>query len=341
MKKFGQLVSLILTLYVAATGNLYAQAAAAATTPAAGGATGAAPAGGTAAGGAAGGGAAGPAACTGIDCLPPILSNTTGILQAVANIPKYLQQMVAFSLNFTAKDDSAATSQMQVNFNSLGKNINQNFTTQLGMQQQLVAAVVNKPVSAFMPGGNSPTPAVLGPLPNINDLSYSSLLGYPPVTKGAPAYNPINFINYAGGAGLVHTLPPVTGVGTNASTLVSNYQSYFNTVVAVETFNSFVLSSIYADSANGTNNTTNVQNALVAQASNANWIANIASEELGKVLRQILVFESQSYVLLTQLVQTQKQLLTATVMTNTLLIASNRTNECIMAAKAQGIAPNC
>ena len=328
MKKISKLFSIMITLYMFAIGNL--QAADTTTPPAT---TATSPATSTASGG---------AACTGMDCLPLILQSTTGILADVANIPKYLQKMVEFALNWEAKDDSTSTSEMQVNFDLLGKTVGQNYQTQISMQQQLIAAIVNQPVTAFTSGANSPTPAVLGPLPNINDLSYSSLLGYPPVSKGAPAYNPINFINYAGGAGLVHTLPSAAGAGgVNSTALVKNYQAYYNTVIAIESFNSYALSSTYADSINGAKSSTNLQNTLVSQASNANWIANIASEELGKVLRQILVFQSQSYVLLTQLVQTQKQLLTATVMTNTLLIASNRTNECVMAAKAQGIAPNC
>jgi hypothetical protein len=285
----------------------------------------------------------GGASCTGTDCLPPIYQNTTGILTAVSNIPKYLQKMVAFALNWEAKDDSTYTSQMQANFEILGKNVDKNNLAQIGMQQQLIAAIVNQPIASFSAGTNSPTPAVLGPIPNINDLAYSSMLGYPPVTaRNAPVFNPTNFINYAGGGGFVHALPAPGGTAaTVANPAIASYKSYYNAVIAIESFNSYVLSGLYADSANGTKSNTSIQNALVAQASNANWIANVASEELGKVLRQILVFESQSYVLMTQLLQTQKQLLTATVMTNTLLIANNRTNECILAAKAQGISPNC
>jgi hypothetical protein len=79
---------------------------------------------------------------------------------------------------------------------------------------------------------------------------------------------------------------------------------------------------------------------LVTQAGNATWLKNIAAEEIGIVLREILVFQSQSYVLLTQLVQTQKQLLTATVMSNTLMIQNNRQNEAYLAAKAQGVTPS-
>jgi|GEM_PF-1174133 hypothetical protein len=286
----------------------------------------------------------GGASCTGTDCLPPILQNTTGILSAVSNIPKYLQKMVEFALNWEAKDDSTYTSQMQAYFDTLGKNVSQNNQAQLSAQQQLIATIVNQPLTSFSPASNSPKPAILGPLPNINDLAYSSMLGFPPVTKNAPAYNPINFVNYAGGAGLPHALPtaPAGGAGINASPYLLTYQAYYNTVVSIESFNGFVLSGLAADSANGPKSNTNIQNTLIAQASNSNWIANIASEELGKVLRQILVFQSQTYVLMTQLLQTQKQLLTASVMTNTLLIANNRTNECVMAAKAQGIsAANC
>ena len=55
------------------------------------------------------------------------------------------------------------------------------------------------------------------------------------------------------------------------------------------------------------------------------------------MIRQILLFESQNFVLMSQLVKIEKQQLQAQTMTNALLIATGFTNERLMASAAQGI----
>jgi hypothetical protein len=110
---------------------------------------------------------------------------------------------------------------------------------------------------------------------------------------------------------------------------------YYNTVMAAESFNGYVLANQYAESQTN-NGLSQAQLSLVTQASSSDWIANVASEQMGMVFRQLLMFESQLYVLMTQMLQTQKQLLIAQAMTNALLIATNQMNEGILASKAQG-----
>ena len=94
------------------------------------------------------------------------------------------------------------------------------------------------------------------------------------------------------------------------------------TISAIQTYNAYLLSQVYSDYVNGTQ-LTQQQNSLMQQASNAAWFTQVASENIGLVLRQILMYNSQVYVLLSQLVQTQKQALAAQAMTNTLIVIGN------------------
>jgi len=130
---------------------------------------------------------------------------------------------------------------------------------------------------------------------------------------------------------MVHAPLPRGPRGTETD--IKNYQNYFNTVNAIQSFNGYVLSGLYAESKGG-NQFNTTQLALLQQTSQPSWLNQIASQELGKVLRQMLLFQSQTYVLISQLIQTQKQLLIATTMTNSLLIANNQLNETVLYSRA-------
>lgn len=269
------------------------------------------------------------------DYLALIAQNTSAILSKVNNIPAYINSMLTFALNLQTVDSSDETANMQANFDVLGQIFSQNISQQNALQQQIMADIVNKSVSDF----NSPAehPPILDALPNVNDISYASLMGAKPVLKGS--FTPYNYIKAASGANFKHFMPRPDWSNPNAA---NNYQpayfQYYNTVTAVESFGAYALSNLVVESQNN-NQTTSLQNALTTQASNSNWTKKVASETVGEVLRQILLFQSQTYVLLTQLVQTQKQLLTASIMTNSLLIANNRMNEIYITSKAQGVMP--
>lgn len=256
-------------------------------------------------------------------CLMGILTNTYGALQDLNN---YLVTVANMATSWLTQDNSNSTAMIQSGFSTLGGLIVQNINTQNTLQQQLAADLFGQNISAF---SGSPPP-VLTASPLINDLSYPTLLGNPPVPKGP--FNPYNYLKYAAGFSLRHPNPPTTGVDADNILL---YNSYYNTIMAAESFGAYALSNQYADYQNG-NSFTTTQLSLITQASNSNWIAQISSEELGKVLRQLLMFESQGYVLLSQLIQLEKQMLTAQVINNSLLIAINSTNESIMYKRAKG-----
>jgi len=260
-----------------------------------------------------------------MSCLAAIVTNTYGALQDLNN---YLVSVGTMAASWLAPDNSTATSTMQASFNTLGTLITQNASTQTSLQQQIAADLFGQPLSSFS-GSPPPVVAAMGNI-NINDLSYPTLLGNPPIPN--TSYNPYNYLKYASGFGLLHYVPPTSGLSKDD---ILRYNSYYQTIMAAESFNAYALSNQYADYQNG-NSFTKTQLSLITQATAQSWIAQISSQDLGKVLRQLLMFNSQSYVLLSDLIQIEKQMLTAQAITNSLLIAINTSNESVMYNKAAG-----
>jgi hypothetical protein len=172
-------------------------------------------------------------------------------------------------------------------------------------------------------------------LPNGNDLAYGTLLGTPPFSPDPRGSNagttaPYNYLKAASGMDLTHPVPGTDWKGNTYDQ--ANYKNFYNTVMAVQTFNGYALSQLYADSVL---QLTAKQSALITQVSDpTSWFGIVASEPMGAVVRQLLMFESQSYVVQTQILQATKLLLAAVAANNTLLMAGNTGNEAIMVMKA-------
>jgi hypothetical protein len=261
--------------------------------------------------------------------LRKIMEYTYGTLQAVNNLPTYLSNITALTISWLAADDTGTTASMQANFTSLGNALVSSTAMQNNLQSQL---------NADLFGGNLPSTTQL---PNANDVVYSILLNQPIFAKdprnkpGAPpSVDPLyNYIKNTAGIGFSHSMPLNSWQGNIVSQ--TKYRNYYNTIMSIESFSAYVLSNLYAEAKNN-NQFTQLQASLISQASDAKWLAQAATEELGKVLRQILIFQSQAYVIMTELLSTQKQLLTAQVMNNTLLMLSNQNNEKILLQDATG-----
>lgn len=274
--------------------------------------------------------------------LQQISDNTYNTLTAINNIPTYLGNLFQLAtswltLDDPSKDPSSMIVKTQPNFYGVGYQYINNMNIQNAQSSNTMANVLGVPASDFSAGGmlgSSPFPKILISLPYVNDLAYSSMLGMPPAQMGG--FDPFNYVNYASGMNLHHVIPVPDWQGSDKDK--TKYKNFFNTMVAIQSFNAYQLSNLAANSKNG-NQLTQVQNNLINQASDAGWLATIGTEELGKVLRHILLFESQNYVVMTQLVQAQRDLLTAQIMTNTLLM-SNNTLESLMVTKAKGEKPD-
>ena len=176
------------------------------------------------------------------------------------------------------------------------------------------------------------------PVNYANDLAYQSLVGMPvlnpdprPSDKNSPPINPAyNYLKNASGMSINHAVPdPVNWSGATAD--IAAYTSYYKTIMAVESFNAYAMSKPYVES---NHLLFGAQYKLATDASSSAWFAQIMQETVGTVLRQILMFDSQIFVVLTQLLQTQKELLVAQSMTNSLLVLTGSINEQFLLRKA-------
>lgn len=258
--------------------------------------------------------------------LAQIADNTYNILKAVNDVPVYLASLPAFLASWLAPDESKTTPQLQTDLANYGNRIVQDINVQNSLQPQLLAELFGQEVTRKN-------------MPNANDMVYSTLLGIPyfdpdprnPAGAKPTANPPYNYIKNASGMLLSHTMPQIGWTGKSEDQL--KYLNFYNTVMSVESFNAYALSGLYAEYVNG-GSLTPLQSSLITKASNSDWFVEISSEPLGVVLRQILLYQSQIFMLMTQLIHTEKQLLTTQVMSNSLLILMNQTNEQMLLQKA-------
>lgn len=251
------------------------------------------------------------------DLLRQIANNTQQTLAKVNAFPTYVEKMIEFTLNMQKSDTSAETAAMQEQFALTGKGIADNANAQNAGVVELDRKLLGSNVKD---------------IPNARSLFYSSLLGYNvdipgevPTDPTKPTDPALDFIKNASGYTIRHKAPSGTWSGDRDS--IARYMAYYYTVIPAQSYGAYILSNQYAETKTNKNGLTNAQMSLVAKASDSGWLSKIATEEIGVVLRQILMFESQNYVLNTQLLQTQKQLLTAQVMTNGILIAGFQADE--------------
>ncbi len=275
------------------------------------------------------------------ECLKAITENTYAALQAVNTLPVYLYNAGQYILNWTAADKSSSTSTMQGYFTGIGNAITNNnaYVNDANNLAQIMADTLGQPslpvsVQDFNePQGNPKIKTILGGL-NVNDFAFGTILGVPPVTKGDPA-NPYSYLQNASGMNVKHTIPSPAWQGKKQDR--DTYTNYYKMLMSIISYDSYILDSLVADSTAGQNGFTPQQASLIQTAANGNFLATVATEELGPVLRQILMFQSQAYLMLTQLVVLQKQQMATQAMTNSLLITNNSLNESLMVSKAMGV----
>lgn len=172
--------------------------------------------------------------------------------------------------------------------------------------------------------------------PFVNDYTFQSVLTpqnlYAKETRQSE--NPgFNYIKNVAGLNIKHQMP--NWMWKTPFQDRKNYLDFYTTISSIQNYNAYILSGLYVD-ATSSNPTSKQQNVLIQQASNSQWFSQVASEQIGVVLRQILIYNSQMYVLMTQLLQTQKQLLATQAMTNTLLIVGNQFTESQLLSNASG-----
>lgn len=258
------------------------------------------------------------------------------LLANVNKLPVYLNQLTKMALSWLAPDNSESTAIQQKNFSTLANVKFENTKMQLDDQNKLLTDFLN-PLSK--------TDTIPGPVTNV--ISYQTLLNQPPFkspTSQPPAltHNPeaaYIYIQNAAALNIHHKKPPFAISNNDKDVTAANqYNNYFMTTSAVQTYNGYILSELYDDFKNN-NKAKKTQDELIKNASQPNWFQQIASENLGVVLRQILMYNSQTYVVLAELLETQKKLLAAEAMNNALLITVSQETEKRLYQRANGEPP--
>lgn len=260
--------------------------------------------------------------------LQQIAQYTNSILQILQNPENFAG--VSVSLIKQDTGDDSITTKAQQSLATLGWKFTQSDALVKSLQIQLMADIAGVTVADF----SGKSPKVLVNLPDINDIAYSTTIGLPPVPN-APV-EIYNYIKNAAGANTARPVPSSTWQGDEDSK--KRYKSYYNTISSIESFGAYVLSELAIQNSLKVSETRNL---LITMASSSDWIAKVATQELGRVLREILLFESQNFVLNTQIEKNQRQMVALQAMTNTLLIKANVINESelIRSAKGQEITP--
>ncbi len=258
-------------------------------------------------------------------------NSLTSILGVVNQLPTYLKGVANMAATFLASDDQSTDpvnwstnwTNEQTWLSGLSTDALNNQANQLTLQQSLL--------SSFFGAANiaAATPQ------NINDLSFTTLLGQPLLSPD-PRSGVNASLNYLTNVSSLGISYPIPGAGWRGSQQAQkNYIQFYNTVTAVQTYNAYVLSGLYEDSQTLSNDNS-LQSQLIMQSSNPDWFTSVITNDLGWVLRQILLFTSQSYILMDQLLHTQKQMLATLAMTNTLLVANSGFQANTLISKAQG-----
>lgn len=260
--------------------------------------------------------------------LQVIAQNSYAILDRVNNVPVFLQNIATalLSLQQQDNDSNSLTYRVQNYFAQLGLGYTQQNAAQAQIQRQVMADVLGVPLSDF----NGRNPKILQQLPNVNELAYGTLLNQPPT--GIGARNVYNYVKNAAGMSVHHVMPDPRWEGDKDAK--EKYQNYYFTVTSIESYNAYLVSRLLTEAARNPS-ATQLQDALVNQASSSSWIAEIATEEIGKVLRQILLFQSQNYVLNTQIERHLRELVISQAMGNTLATLFNDQFEQQMVDNAQ------
>jgi len=140
--------------------------------------------------------------------LQNIQNYTYKILSTINDFPVYLTNTSMLALSWLKPDDSDATATMQGNFTTLGNIFATNLSAQTDRDLQLRLTANLLGITNIADLTNPPdSPKVLTTIPNINDITYTSLVGSPPIAKNASTA-PYNYILNAGGLNITHGYLP-------------------------------------------------------------------------------------------------------------------------------------
>lgn len=274
-----------------------------------------------------------------LPALASIISILTDIDHRVEKLPTALDGLNTYIAAWTNPDTTDTSISLQGNLNQLGSLMNKLNTPSSQLPALDASLLGNQGNNVFsLNSGAKPSLSAItaSSFPYANDLLYSTLLGQPIISKDVRAGvdSSLNYVQNASGANIYHVMP--SGGWNGPASSQQRYQALYNTLMAATSYNNYLLSNLYSDKTQFST----LQQTLIQESSDqANWFAKVSSENIGVVLRQILMYQSQVFVLLTQMIQLQKQTVSAIAMNTAVAIANNQLNENTLASAAQGKRP--
>lgn len=268
--------------------------------------------------------------CSSNHYLSEIANYTYKVLEAVNNTPDFFEPISKLALSFLQTDDSDITSTLQTDFTTLSNAILLNDKQQLQYQPTFLN-------DFFTRNGKDPLPTTTS-LPFANEVTFTTMLGQPYFSSteqenGNNVDSALRYVENASGQSIPHTAPRANFAGSQDDQ--DKYKSYYKTISAIQTFNTYVMSELYVNAQNKYN-LSNAQMKLMQDVTNADtWFKQVATEDLGIVLRQILLFNSQLYVLLINSLQMQREMVAAQAMANSLMIMGNQFTEQTLLSNAE------
>ncbi len=210
-----------------------------------------------------------------------------------------LQAIDTFGTNWLSTTDSSKMlASNQQDFADMNKAFTSAADTQLTQ--------TGERTKIFSQGGSAHPNAPLLPF-NSNQLSYTTLMAKPlipysddGIEKGKALNTDIpSFISNLTGTNIKLNQP---NPGWKDSSAKTAYQNFYNTLSAVQSYNSHALSGLYFQ-----NYFYQQEQALTNKISDPNWFAQIGSEPLGIVLRHILMFNSMMFVQQERMLEQQRE----------------------------------
>lgn len=253
-------------------------------------------------------GAAGGGTVEKLLCL--IEDHTKKTLEIVNRLPSYLEDITLMAKSWLETEDEQ---QIIPTNQELFGNLNENYTNKkevdrLGLTNQMALKYLSQ---------GSRDARNLTPPTDANQLVYSILFDKPlnPGDKKLKGNEKKYAFAYLQNLATVNYILPQVNEGWKNGYDKNQYRSFYNTLSSIQSFNAYVVTGLYKQS-----KVEDISTKLTDQASNSEWFEQVATEQLGLVLRHTLMYISQVYVQLNRMALLQEQQLAAQTMTNSLLI---------------------
>lgn len=265
------------------------------------------------------------------DCCTQTASNTKGILTTINTFPDIYALFLKQLQKLTNPDDGSAeaedgskiespTPDLVANFGQYDDALLKNNAAVTDLAPEFARMVLEDPD----PNNTDPDRFYGKKLPNLNELSYATYAGKPLLpldkSKGEELDKVVKkYLANLAGSNVYHLSPKAPGNWAGTKESYAAYERYFNTVMAAESYNSHIISEMYANFQDKDQLNT-LQTKLVEQAKDPDkWFTQVGSEPIAFVMRQMLLYLSQVFVVQTEMLKTQKEMLYTQAVTNSLL----------------------